>query len=227
MSEAALHRHVAELVPWYVNGTLDGRDHDAVTAHLPGCPACREEVARCQTLAAAIQSAVDAAGVPGAGRLERVLASIDLLEAMGVRRRTGWRGRWRAGVEWLGDLVQRTPGPVRWGLAAQAAVLVLVVGLVAWPGVWSARAPYRTLTDVGEQRVGQEALIHVVFTDDITERELRTLLRRVEGRIVDGPSAVGLYTVDVRASTPDRAVPIIEILRADPKVRLAEPVPNR
>ena len=31
MSEADLHRHVAELVPWYVNGTLEGRDRDAVT----------------------------------------------------------------------------------------------------------------------------------------------------------------------------------------------------
>ena len=226
MSEADLHRHVAELVPWYVNGTLEGRDRDAVTAHLPGCPACREEVARCQTLAAAVQSAVDAAGAPGPGGLERVLASIELLEAKGARR-TGWRGRWRAGVEWVGDLFERTPGPVRWGLAAQAALLVLVVGLTAWPGVWSPRAPYRTLADDGEQRVGQEALIHVVFTEDITERELRTLLRRVEGRIVDGPSAVGLYTVEVRASTPDRAVPIIEILRGDPKVRLAEPVPRR
>jgi anti-sigma factor RsiW len=226
MSEADLHRHVAELVPWYVNGTLEGRDRDTVTAHLASCPACREEVARCQTLAAAVQSAVDSAGAPGPGGLERVLASIELLEAMGARR-TGWRGRWRAGVEWLGDLFQRTPGSVRWGLAAQAALLVLVVGLIAWPGVQSPRAPYRTLADDGGRRVGQEALIHVVFSDDITERELRTLLRRVEGRIVDGPSAVGLYTVDVRASTPDRAVPIIEILRGDPKVRLAEPVPRR
>ena len=226
MSEADLHRHVAELVPWYVNGTLEGRDRDAVTAHLPGCPACREEVARCQTLAAAVQSTVDAARTPGPGGLERVLASIELLEATGARR-IGWRERWRAGVEWLGDLFQRTPSPVRWGLAAQAALLVLVVGLIVGPGVRSPRAPYRTLADDGEQRVGQEALIHVVFTEDITERELRTLLRRVEGRIVDGPSAVGLYTIDVRANTPDRAVPIIEILRGDPKVRLAEPVPRR
>ena len=107
MSEADLHRHVAELVPWYVNGTLEGRDRDAVTAHLPGCPACREEVARCQTLAAAVQRAVDAAGAPGPGGLERVLASIELLEAKGARR-TGRRGWWRAGVEWLGDLFQRT-----------------------------------------------------------------------------------------------------------------------
>ena len=226
MSETDLHHHVAELVPWYVNGTLEGRDRDAVTAHLPGCPACREEVARCQTLAAAVQSAVDAAGAPGPGGLERVLASIELLEAKGARR-TGWRGWWPAGVEWVGDLFQRTPGPVRWSLAAQAALLVLVVGLTVGPGVRSPRTPYRTLADDGEQRVGQEALIHVVFTEDITERELRTLLRRVEGRIVDGPSALGLYTVDVRASTPDRAVPIIEILRGDPKVRLAEPVPRR
>jgi anti-sigma factor RsiW len=226
VSEADLHRQVTELVPWYVNGTLEGAERAAVTAHLPGCPACREELARCQALAAAVQSAVDVAGAPGPGRIARVLASIELLEATGARR-TGWRGRWRAVVEWVGDLFDRTPGPVRWGVAAQAALLVLVVGLIAWPGVWSPRAPDRTLADGGEPRVGREALIHVVFAEDITERELRTLLRRVEGRIVDGPSAVGLYTLDVRASTPDRAAPIIEILRGDPKVRLAEPVPRR
>jgi len=225
MSEIDRHRHVADLVPWYVNGTLADGERDAVTAHLSGCPACREELARCRTLAAVVQSAPDAVGVPEAGRLERVLASIELLEAAGARR-TGWRGHCRAGVRWLGDLFERTPGPVRWGLAAQAALLVLVVGLAAWPGIGSSRAPYRTLADDGDRQAGQ-ALIHVVFADDITEREVRTLLGRVQGRIVDGPSTAGLYTIAVGASTADRALPIVDLLRGDPKVRLAEPVSRR
>jgi hypothetical protein len=151
-----------------VNGTLEGRGPrrgDRAPAGLPRRAGKRSRVAK--TLAAAVQSAVDAAGAPGPRGLERVLASIELLEAKGARR-TGWRGWWRAGVEWVGDLFQRTPGPVRWSLAAQAALLVLVVGLTAGPGVRSPRAPYRTLADDGEQRVGQEALIHVVFTEDIT-----------------------------------------------------------
>ncbi len=225
MNEADRHHHVTELVPWYVNGTLEGQDRDAVTAHLSGCPACREEVAQCQTLAAAVQSARDAAWAPRPDRLARLLASIELLEASDGRR-AGWRLRWRAGLEWLGDLFQRTPGPVRWGLAAQAALLVLVVGLAVWPGALSPRASYRTLAEDGDRRVRQ-TLIHVVFVEEISEREMRTLLARVQGKIVDGPSAVGLYTVAVGASTPDQVMPIVTILRGDPKVRLAEPVPRR
>jgi anti-sigma factor RsiW len=225
MSEADRHRHVAELVPWYVNGTLADGERDAVTAHLDGCRSCREEVARCQTLAAAVRSAPDTARAPGADRLERLLASIELLEPTDVRR-TAWRARWRAGVEWLRDLFQLTPGPVRWGLAVQAALLVLVVGLAVWPTASSPRAPYRTLADDRDKGVGQ-ALVHVVFAEDISEREMRTLLGRVQGRIVDGPSDVGLYTVAVGASTPAQVMPMVAILRGDPKVRLAEPVPRR
>jgi anti-sigma factor RsiW len=228
MSEADRHRDIAELLPWYMNGTLEARDRDAVTAHLSDCLACREEAAQCQTLAAAVQVAPDSVWAPGPDRLERLLASIELLEATDVQR-GGWRARWRAGMEWLGDLFQRTPGPIRWGLAAQAALLVLVVGLALWPGALLPRAPYRTLAENGEngdRRVGL-ALIHVVFADDITERDMRTLLGRVRGKIVDGPSAVGLYTVEVGASTPDQIMPMVAILRGDPKVRLAEPVPRR
>jgi len=228
MSEADRHRHVAELLPWYVNGTLEAQDRDTVTAHLSDCPACQEEVAHCQALAAALQAAPDSVWTPGPDRLERLLASIELLEASDVPR-AGWRTRWRAGKEWLDDLFQRTPGLVRWGLAAQAALLVLVVGLALWPGALSPRAPYRTLASNGENgdsRIGR-VLIHVVFADDITERDMRTLLGRVRGKIVDGPSAVGVYTVEVRASAPDQITSLVAILRGDPKVRLAEPAPRR
>jgi anti-sigma factor RsiW len=224
MSQADRHSHVVELVPWYVNGTLDGRDREEVTAHLKECLACRQEFDQCQALVTAVRSAADAQWAPAPERLERLLASIELLEETNVRR-VGWRARWRAGTEWLRDLFRSTPSPVRWALAVQAAALVLVVGLAVWPGALSSRAPYRTLAD-GDRRVGQ-ALIHVVFAEGISEREMRTLLERVQGKIVDGPSSVGLYTVEIRARTPDQAMPMVAILRGDPKVRFAEPVPGR
>jgi anti-sigma factor RsiW len=227
MSESD-HRHVAELLPWYVNGTLEARDRDVMIAHLSDCPACREEVEQCQTLAVAVDVARDSVWTPAPDRIERLLASIELLEATDVPRACS-RTRWRACMEWLGDLFQRTPGLVRWGLTAQAALLVLVVGLALWPGALSPRALYRTLAENGERgdgRIGR-TLIHVVFADDITERDMRTLLGRVRGKIVDGPSPVGLYTVEVRASTPDQIMPMMAILRGDPKVRLAELVPRR
>ena len=76
----------------------------------------------------------------------------------------------------------------------------------------------------GQPAQGQ---IHIVFTDDITERELRTLLGRVQGKIVDGPSTIGAYTLEVGPSTADDLTRIVAILRADPKVQLAEPVLRR
>src|SRR5262249_50032522 len=176
-------RHVDELVPWYVNGPLEAGERAAVSAHLSGCAACREEVARCQALAAAVRRTPDPAVASAAGRLERVMASIDLLEAADARR-AGWRARWRAGAAWLGVLFQLAPGPARWGFAAQAALLVVVVALAAGTGLLSPRAPYRTLADRAEPRTGQ-TLIHVVFAEDATLREVRALLGRVHGRIVD------------------------------------------
>ena len=67
-----------------------------------------------------------------------------------------------------------------------------------------------------------ESLIHVVFAEDITEREMRALLGRVEGSIVEGPSAMGVYTVEIPARAPDRVAATVEVLRGDSKVRFAE-----
>jgi len=51
----------------------------------------------------------------------------------------------------------------------------------------------------------------------------------VGGRIVDGPSAVGAYTVQVPvpAAASDRLAAVLSTLRTDPKVRLAEPIRSR
>jgi len=225
MSEPDRHQDVWELLPWYVNGTLQARDTDLVSAHLSACTACHDEVARCRALAAAVRSTTDVAWAPSAQRLERVLASIDAIEAAGARQRT-WRERLGAPIELLRELFQGTPRPMRWALATQAALVVLLVGVATWQGVFSSRAPYRTLADSDEARRAQ-TLIHVVFAEDITEREIRTLLGRARGKIIGGPSAIGVYTVDVGASTPDRETPALQILRGDPKVRLAEPIQKR
>ncbi len=183
----ARHRQVWELLPWYVNGTLSGRDLDLVTGHLPACSDCAEEVARCRDLAVAVGTVTAAvARAPSGERLARLLARIDAIEAAGLRD-GGWRGRLRDRIE------------------------------------------YRTLASAPDQAPRGQAQIRVVFTDEISEREMRAVLEHVKGRIVDGPSAVGAYTVEVPvpATASERVAPVLEVLRTQPKVRLAEPIHGR
>jgi len=224
----ARHRQVWELLPWYVNGTLSGRDLDLVTGHLPACSDCAGEVARCRDLAVAVRTVTAVERAPSDERLTRLLARIDAIEAAGSRD-GGWRGRLRNAIDALRELLQSTPAPTRWALAAQGALVVLLVAVVAWQAALSSGQPYRTLASAPEQTPRGQAQIRVVFTDDISEREMRAVLEHVKGKIVDGPSAVGAYTVEVPvpATGLERVAPVLEVLRTQPKVRLAEPIRRR
>ena len=224
----ARHQQVWELLPWYVNGTLSGQDLDLVTGHLPACSDCAEEVARGRDLAVAVSTVPAVATAPSGERLARLLARIDAIEAAGSRDR-GWRGRLRERIDAFRELMQSMPAPARWALVAQAALVVLLVAVVAWQAALSSGQTYRTLSSAPEQALRGQAQIRVVFTDDISEREMRAVLEHVKGRIVDGPSAVGAYTVEVPvpAIASERVAPVLEVLRTQPNVRLAEPIRGR
>ena len=73
-------------------------------------------------------------------------------------------------------------------------------------------APYRTLSTPAATTHGA-ATIFVVFDGATQEAELRALLTGVGARIVGGPSAAGVYTVDVASGLESEA---IAQLRASP-----------
>jgi anti-sigma factor RsiW len=223
MSTDRLHREAWELLPWYVNGTLENPELDAVQAHLGECEACREEAARCRQLAVAVQAASPGGRAPSPERLARLLERIDRTE------RTAGGPAWR---RWLGgtaarlrDALRTTAPPIRWVLAAQGALVVL---LAAW-GIWQAAAggapAYRTLADPSDPPGAVQARIRLVFADDTPERDIRALLRRIDGSIVAGPSLAGAYTVELADAAARPAA--LDTLRASPGVRLAEPVLSR
>jgi hypothetical protein len=155
------------------------------------------------------------------------MARIDLIEGAGGGG-AGWRARLAERVGRLRERLGETTPAVRWALAGQAALVLLLGALAVWQAVAPSQ-PYRTLAGVGEQLSGRHAQIRVVLADDVTEREVRALLERIQGHIVDGPSGVGAYTVEVPApaSAPDRLASVLETLRSHAGVRLAEPIRTR
>ena len=84
---------------------------------------------------------------------------------------------------------------------------------------------YRTLSDAGSGPAAGRVHLQVVFADDITEREIRTLLSSTGATIVAGPTPMAVYTLALAGDDrggPARTRETLEVLRAHPKVRLAE-----
>src|SRR5215510_9623301 len=71
------HQKVWEILPWYVNGTLEVGEHDFVARHLLGCQTCADEVARCRSLAAAVHDSEEAAMTPSPEHFDRLMERVD------------------------------------------------------------------------------------------------------------------------------------------------------
>jgi hypothetical protein len=188
---------------------------------------CQAEVEKGHGLDKAVHATEDVGWSPSADRLARLLERIDAAEARHARSSRWWQ-RMR---DWcMGDRSwwQRTPPRMRWALAAQGAMILLLVSVIVWQSMLMPKSFYRMLADVSESVPHDQMQIRVVFADDMTiqEQEMRELLTAAGGTIVQGPSLLGVYTVEVAPpeGSPDRMNPILDAVRAHPKARLAEPV---
>jgi hypothetical protein len=256
------HESVWLLLPWYANGTLEAAERRLVEEHLAGCAACREELASCNGLAAALRSEQEGAPSPHPIQLERLLARVAEIEeseneangrrlAAYLEDHDGDDGEQaesaarpaspappapRAPASPIGlpghrqakraALLAATPRPVRIALAGQLAALVLLslafaVGPArpladrssqARPGAAPA-ALYHTLSapTANAEATAARPQIRVVFAETATEKQIREVLLRARGRLVDGPSPLGTYTLEIPApAAPPPAPPPAE-----------------
>jgi len=222
-SEAKHHEQIWQLLPWYVNGTLDDSERETVARHVSLCQTCEDEVVRCRALVSVLSTHNEAAWKPSSEHFNRLMTRVDRESSLTTSER--WRLRMHEWVEKSRAVFQSTPSPMRWALAAQTAVIVLIVVATMSTRI-GPPVPYSTLSDPVVVYEASLSQISVVFAEDITEQEVRTLLNTIQGEIVAGPSAMAVYTVAVPASGDERsgqAQAALEKLRAHPKVQLAEP----
>ncbi len=185
------HQDVLDLLPWYVAETLSDEERQAVAEHLDACLECSLELAQYQELRLAdLELSTDIPPAP-ANMLQRALAQIDDYENARIpmpqpapAERTWWDAFWNP-----------QPGFARLVMAAQfALVLALAAGLL----LRNDEPDYGVLGGPSDG-----AAISIQFVDTATEAQIRALLTDMEGVIVDGPSAIGLYTVRVPVEPTD------------------------
>jgi len=109
--------HPEELLPWLVNGTLEGEELRRVEEHLRSCLTCRREVDELRRLRREIQAASDVSPSETPG-LERLLAEVEAERPRPRSRR--WFRPWQPMLA--------------------AAVLAAVVGIGVWPP-WNQQGP--------------------------------------------------------------------------------------
>lgn len=207
----------AQLLPWFVNGTLSNADAQRVAAHLERCEACRMDAAEQGHVMDLLRAPVQVEYSPKAG-LRKLLGRLDEAERVeqavrpaAVATVAGWRS---------------SANPVRWLVAAvviQGVALSTIAGLqlLRQPSA-DAAAPYTTLTSV---RV-EKASLRVAFVPATTLAELQDLLRANRLVAVAGPSDAGIFTLglDPSATGAEAQAAVLARLRADPRVRFAEPL---
>lgn len=204
------HLRIRELLPWYANGTLGAAEAARVKAHLAGCLTCRQELARCREMSTGLKSRDEDVWRPSPTHWAQVLETVEAAEARPA-------ARWRNRIETLRSWLIGTPRPVRWALALQTTLIALLSLAVLLP------APQHFETLSRDERSTEPGVaLRIVFTEDITERELRELLHGAQASIVQGPSPLGVYTIELAPAGQDRGAAVLASLRSHPKVRLAE-----
>lgn len=210
------HDEAQEMLPWSVNGRLPPSDAARFDAHLEVCPECQEDVEYERRIRTAVRqgSRIEYAPQPG-------------FQNLWSRIGTTERNTSRSPVDQYQAEPIGQPGTVasHWRLAA-AALVGLAVGLLSGGGRDTDRgdipALYSTASSPGSSR-DAGAQIRVVFAPEMTVAELTQFVREARLTIVSGPTEAGVYEL-AGSQTGESAQAALAWLRADRRVRFAEPV---
>lgn len=174
--EQGRDRGLDELLPWYVNSTLDRRERESVEAYLERCPAARAEV---ETLRAMRQNMKETSfpEPPGELGLARLKRDVRTVSSQSQAR--------------------RAVSPI-WKVAAIAACLLVVVQGGVLVDLWFGG----DLTTASGPGPG-DAVIQVTFVPTAKENDIRSALSAAKVTIVSGPSALGVYRLALVRQTDD------------------------
>ncbi|MGF1476106.1 MAG: hypothetical protein ACFB6S_11140 [Geminicoccaceae bacterium] len=178
-----------DLIPWYVNRTLDPWQMEAIDEMMARDPALRAEVAAQRRLAEGVSSLAILDS-----QVERSLADI--------RKRIDTSGPARNRIQTRSSQLGRLTGWLRAGKilvwpaglgAVAAAALVLVVQQPDDATRPTATAPFQTLTT--EPSVAEPGDIRLKAAPDVGVEALADLFEAHDLEVLEGPSPGGIYTL--------------------------------
>jgi hypothetical protein len=210
----AEHQRAAELLPWLVNGTLQGTELAWLHEHLADCAQCRAELQRQRLVREAVarQPVVELAPQASFKQLWSRIES----EANTATRTSGGVPAARPAAR-----VRRRLWGVPAGLLAGAAAAALV-GALLWPGP-SPDGGQRFHTVSAAMPAAAPGHIRVVFAENVTVADIKSILGSAHLEASAGPTPAGVFTLRASGQASDGELEaLLQTLRADPRVRFAE-----
>lgn len=201
-----------ELLPWYINGTLDAQQRADVEALLTRSENARQQLAELRSLATAIKnqekecnSEFATANELGWVRLERAVRN----ESNSLKR--DW---WRPTLA-----------------GAAAIILALQVTIISRDDLssdsninWTTLGANQTLNSTGSQTVITSAhRVQVRFVEKASWKDIQGLLVSLNARLIDGPSTLGV----VHMYVPEKGVlfsndkELLRLLQQNPVIQHA------
>nr|WP_298145069.1 hypothetical protein [uncultured Pseudomonas sp.] len=173
-------QRLLELLPWYLNGTLDTAEREQVEALLARSAAAREELQVLRDLAAAVRLDEQATNLrqPAPGELGWARLQRSLRQETAAAPRRDW---WKPGLA-----------------VAAALVVALQIGILARPA--GTDSDWRLQSGGAQQQLlsgGYRLQLRLV--DSAQWQQIRELLLEVDALLIDGPSALGVVQVYVPA----------------------------
>ncbi len=219
------HAEIAELIPWYVKGTLSADEYKSVSSHLESCELCQQTLVECKTIAQT-PPMIQTEWKPSPVHFNRVLAALDELEAnekldaVALSNEKPVKKPSKPGFfQRLAAYVSQTPALVRWTVAVETLAIAGIIGFLVLPNYISPynTTGFETLSNAEPADTKVANVVRVVFNADMSVKELYDLLKEANAQIRQGPSAVGAFTVEVAKDNVPQAM---AMFRSSKNVRL-------
>jgi Putative zinc-finger len=219
------HAEMAELIPWYVKGTLSADERKTIDSHLKSCEHCRQTLSECRTLAQKPAS-VQTEWQPSPAHFSRLMDALDVLEAnekaapIALSNEIPSKTPKKPGIfQRLSGYFSQTPSLVRWTLAAETFAIAGIIGFMVLPHQLDPlkSTSFETLSNAESTDRKVANVVRVVFDADMSVKALSDLLKETKAQVRQGPSAVGAFTVEV---AKDNVAQAMATFRANKNVRL-------
>ncbi len=222
------HDEVWDLLPWYVNGTLDDNEQNQVKAHLLSCRLCHEELERCQNMVTATHLGREQQWQQKPDQLDKLLGQIELRETHKAAQSGNFAGailiHYHRLKNWLFDRYDQP----NWTVAVPAAAALMFAAVFLFQfnadGLDQGDTQmYETLTSGNAAATSSAKRLQVIFAPNSTTADIVAALEPFNGRIIDGPTVRGRFTIAIESGFDADLSELASELRASKTIMFAQP----